>query len=84
MKHHDSLWKIAGMGSVYGDNFKWPLLFIANRDKIHDPDIIKPEWSLVVKTDWPKEKMDDAVAKAKETGPYVPHTTEREKLPIEY
>jgi hypothetical protein len=80
----DSLWKISGKGDIYGDSFQWPLLFINNRDLIKDPDLIKPTWKLNVKQDFASDKVADAVGKAKETPRYVPHTTARKRLPIEY
>lgn len=82
VREHDSLWKISG--DVYHDSFAWPLIYINNRDKIKDPDLIKPEWNLSIKKDFADEKVKDAVAKAKETPRFEPHSTPRKQLPIEY
>jgi len=80
----DSLWRISAKHKVYGDPFQWPMIFISNRDKIKDPDIIKPGWDLAIKRGTAKDEVDSAVRKAKDTPRFVPHTTERKKLPIEY
>ena len=82
--HHDSLWKISAKSKVYGDPFQWPVLFIANRQEIKDPDLIKPGQNLKVKRDMGSEDVNSAIQKAKDTPRYEPHTTAREKLPIEY
>jgi hypothetical protein len=80
----DSLWKISGKSKIYGDSFKWPLLFKANKDIIEDPDLIYPKQKLTVKKNYTQAEIDDAVEKAKETPPYEPHTLPRKKLPIKY
>ena len=81
---HDSLWKIAAKSKVYGDSFQWPILFIANRDMIKDPDMIKPGWDLKVSRGVSSDEIGNAVKKAKDTPRYEPHTAPREKLPIDY
>jgi nucleoid-associated protein YgaU len=80
----DSLWRISGKDSVYGDSFKWPLLFKANRANIDDPDLIYPRQALKVSKKFTEEEETDAVGKAKETPPYEPHSEPRKKLPIKY
>lgn len=84
VKNGDSLWRISGRQSGYGDSFKWPLLFKANRDLIEDPDLIYPRQKLNLKKNYTKADMDDAVGKAKETPPFEPHSVPRKKLPIKY
>ena len=81
---HDSLWKISAKNKVYGDPYQWPVLFISNREQIKDPDLIKPGQDLKVARDLGSEKVASAIQKAKDTPRYEPHTTAREKLPIEY
>jgi nucleoid-associated protein YgaU len=44
----DSLWKIAGRPEVYGDSYRWLLLYHANRDQIFEPDLIYPGMVLLV------------------------------------
>ena len=47
----DTLWRIAQ--KVYGDKDKWPLIYQANRDKIHDPNKIYPKQVLrIPPADW--------------------------------
>jgi len=84
VSHHDSLWKIAGKKRVYGDSFQWPLIFIANKEKIKDPDVIKPGESLKISREVGNDQLADAVKKAKDTPRFEPHSEPREKLPIEY
>ncbi len=43
-----SLWSIAGRPEVYGDPFRWLLLYHANRDQIFEPDLIYPGMVLLV------------------------------------
>jgi nucleoid-associated protein YgaU len=45
----DSLWKIAG--KVYGNPFKWPKIYRANKDKISNPHKIYPKQVLVIPWD---------------------------------
>jgi hypothetical protein len=80
----DSLWRIAGKGSIYSDSFKWPLIFIANRNRIKDPDIIRTNWNLKIARNQSATEVASAVRKAQDTPRYVPHTIERKNLPIEY
>jgi nucleoid-associated protein YgaU len=84
VRHGDSLWKISGKSKIYGNHFQWPLLFIANRDQIKDPDLIQPKWDLKVNRNASGDEVASAVKKAKDTPRFEPHTTERQKLPIDY
>jgi LysM repeat protein len=38
----DNLWNIASSSSIYGDPYKWPLIYKANKSKISDADLIRP------------------------------------------
>jgi hypothetical protein len=42
----ETLWELAGR--YYGNPFRWPLIFEANRDRISDPDLIEIGWSLSI------------------------------------
>ena len=84
VKRGDSLWKISGMTEIQGDNFRWPLLFKANRDQIIDPDNIEPAQDLTWKDNYNLQEVEDAVGKAKDTPPYVPHARPRKQLPLKY
>ncbi len=48
VKEGDSLWKIAGKKEVYGDPFRWEMLYTANRDVIDNPHQIYPGQILIV------------------------------------
>lgn len=45
-KNHDCLWNIAKKPDIYANAWMWPKIWQGNRDKIKDPDIIKPKWVL--------------------------------------
>ncbi len=38
----DCLWRIAEYKFIYGNPWKWPIIYKANKDKIKDPDLIYP------------------------------------------
>ena len=38
----DCLWNIAAKPEIYGNPFRWGVIFNANRDKITDPNVIEP------------------------------------------
>jgi hypothetical protein len=80
----DSLWKISGKSKIYGDSFKWPLIYKANKALIEDPDLIYPRQNFEINQNYSDDVIDDAVSKAKETPRYEPHTEPRKKLPIKY
>lgn len=80
----DSLWLISGKSVAFNDNFKWPLIFKANRKKIVDPDLIEPGQKLSWKPNYSKDEADDAVQKAKDTPAFVPHFRARKSLPVQY
>jgi nucleoid-associated protein YgaU len=84
VNHGDSLWKISGKSKIYGDSWKWPLIFIANREKIKDPDIIRTGWDLKINRGAGADEEANAVQKAKDTPRYEPHTAPRKRLPIDY
>jgi nucleoid-associated protein YgaU len=84
VKDGDTLWSIAGLTQVQGDNFRWPLLFKANRDQIIDPDLIEPDQDLTWKPSYTSDEVADAKQKAGDTPPYVPHNKPRKLLPLKY
>ncbi len=63
----DCLWKIAE--KFYGDGLKWKLIYNANKDKIRNPDLIKPGWKLKIpelpakKEEKPEDKKDEKAVK---------------------
>jgi nucleoid-associated protein YgaU len=34
----DSLWSIAGLPQIYDNSYQWPRLYIANQDRLTDPN----------------------------------------------
>jgi LysM repeat protein len=42
----DTLWSISN--KVYGRGDRWPIIYDANRDKIQDPGLIQPGWTLTI------------------------------------
>jgi len=84
VKQGDSLWSIAGDATVQSDNFRWPLLFKANRDQIIDPDLIEPAQDLTWKDNYTTDEVSDAKTKAGDTPPYSPHNRPRKLLPLKY
>lgn len=46
----DWLSKIASMRNVYGEGKKWPMIYEANKDKIKNPNLIYPNWILLIPT----------------------------------
>ena len=80
----DSLWRISSDIVVFGNAFRWPLLFKANRDQIIDPDLIEPAQDLTWKLNYGYPAVEDAEKKAQDTPPYVPHERPRKQLPLKY
>lgn len=54
-KKRDCLWRIAG--TVYKDARLWPLIYVANRDQIKDPDLIFPGQKFII-PEIPTRKKD--------------------------
>ncbi len=84
VRRHDNLWAIAGKPSIYGDSFQWPELFKANRDLIHDPDLIYPRQDLRVEKGYSLEERNHARQTAMLTPKYAPHSAPRATLPVDY
>jgi len=59
-QNRDCLWKIAQ--NVYQDPMMWPLIYLANKDQIKDPDLIFPGQKFVIppvpKKEEPKKVAD--------------------------
>lgn len=52
----DFLYAISGKEQIYADPLKWKRIWRANRDRIDgftDPNLIYPDWELVIPRDWP-------------------------------
>ncbi len=44
----DNLWNIAKMPVHYSDPYMWPRIYVENRARIKDPNLIYPDWNLNV------------------------------------
>ncbi len=47
-KDRDCLWNIAKKKDIYNNAWLWPKIWQGNRDKIKNPDLIKPKWVLKI------------------------------------
>lgn len=47
-RDRDCLWNIAKKKDIYSNAWLWPKIWQGNRDKIKDPDVIKPRWVLKI------------------------------------
>jgi len=47
-RDRDCLWNIAKKKDIYANAWMWPKIWQGNRDKIKDPDVIKPRWVLKI------------------------------------
>lgn len=64
----DSLWKISGKDTVYGNPYQWPLLYKTNRASIKDADLIFPGQDLSIDRAASSTEIDAAVRHAKTRG----------------
>lgn len=88
-ENRDCLWNIAGRAEMYSDPMLWPRIWQANLDKIKNPDVIQPGWTLKVPANaplnddekraervyWRKKRQAAAAAAATEQAPATPATT---------
>jgi nucleoid-associated protein YgaU len=51
VKKNDSLWKIAQRADVYGNGNKWKKIYEANKEKIKNPNKLRPGIELVIPQD---------------------------------
>jgi len=77
-KNRDCLWRIAG--KVYKNERLWPLIYVANKDQIKDPDLIFPGQKFIIpeipekegKSD--KSKLEEKSESGKDAGGATPET----------
>jgi len=72
----DHLWGISGNASVYGNPYKWPLIYKANSDKIQDADLIQPGQVLDIESNPSDADSAAAINHAKTRGSWSIGTTE--------
>lgn len=70
VKKGECLWVIAGYSQVYNDPFLWPLIYWANKAKIHDPDLIYPGQVFAIPRNVTEEEKEKATYFAKHRGPW--------------
>jgi len=64
----DTLWGISGREQIYHNPFMWPLIYKANSQQIHDPDLIFPRQIFVIPRNYAPEEAAAAVRQAKQRG----------------
>jgi nucleoid-associated protein YgaU len=72
----DNLWNIASSSSIYGDPYKWPLIFKANKSKISDADLIYPGQIFDIDQSPSSSAVSAAVRHAKTRGAWSVGTVE--------
>jgi nucleoid-associated protein YgaU len=72
----DHLWGIAGKSDIYGNPYKWPLIYKANSDKIKDADLIHPGQVLDINSDPSDADSAAAIHHAKTRGSWSIGKTE--------
>lgn len=63
-RNRDCLWNISKKETIYDDPWKWPKMYVANRDQIKNPDLIYPKEVLKVPENAPLNDDEKAAAKA--------------------
>jgi LysM repeat protein len=64
----DNLWNIAGSNSIYGDPYKWPLIYKANKSRISDADLIYPGQTFDIDQSPSSDAASAAVSHARTRG----------------
>lgn len=61
-RDRDCLWNIAKKKDIYNNAWLWPKIWQGNKDKIKNPDIIKPKWVLKIPAGTELTKEEKAAA----------------------
>ncbi len=61
-KDRDCLWNIAKKKDIYNNAWLWPKIWQANKDKVKNPDVIKPKWVLKIPAGNELSKEEKAAA----------------------
>ena len=69
----DTLWGISAKPMIYANPLMWPLIYQANRQRIHDPDLITPRQLLAIPRDFSAEQARVAIQRARQRGPWRLH-----------
>ncbi len=63
-RNRDCLWNIAKKQSIYNDPWKWPKIYMANRNQIKNPDLIYPKEVLKIPENGPLSSQEKRAARA--------------------
>jgi phage shock protein A len=63
-RNRDCLWNISKKPTIYDDPWKWPKIYVANRDQIKNPDLIYPREVLKIPANGPLSDQEKAAARA--------------------
>jgi outer membrane murein-binding lipoprotein Lpp len=63
-RNRDCLWNISKKKTIYDDPWKWPKIYVANRDKIKNPDLIYPKEVLTIPENGALSSKEKAAARA--------------------
>jgi hypothetical protein len=63
-RNRDCLWNISKKKMIYDDPWKWPKIYVANRDQIKNPDRIYPREVLNIPENGPVSSEEKAAARA--------------------
>ncbi len=63
-RNRDCLWNISKKKTIYDDPWKWPKIYVANRDKIKNPDLIYPKEVLTIPENAPLSAKEKSAARA--------------------
>lgn len=63
-RNRDCLWNISKKPTIYDDPWKWPKIYVANRDQIKNPDLIYPREVLKIPQNGPLSDEEHSAAKA--------------------
>lgn len=67
----DNLWEIAAMASIYGNAYRWPLIYRDNQGQIEDADLILPGQRLTIGRNHSPAEIAAAEAHARSRGPWA-------------
>lgn len=67
----DSLWGISMKPDIYANPYQWPLIYKANRQKIKDPDLIRPGQVLGIDRGASEAEISAAISHAKARGSWA-------------
>ena len=68
VENGDSLWGISAMDNIYGNPYKWPLVYRANSGQIEDADLIFPGQVFFIYHGATGPQVDAAIAHARSRG----------------